>query len=103
MARALRSARTAIEKVGKIDRPAIIKELQTGTFDTVIGKIKLAENNMPVKTFPLIGQWQNGFFTGVAPAGSRHGGGGRAEAGVEELVLPGAGSDGWSRPAGNEQ
>ena len=58
----------AIEKVGKIDREAIIKELQTGTFDTVIGKIKL-ENNMPVKAFPLIGQWQKGFYTGVAPAG----------------------------------
>ncbi|MFT3912493.1 MAG: hypothetical protein QM737_23905 [Ferruginibacter sp.] len=36
----------AIESVGKIDRAAIIKELQTGTFDTMIGKIKL-ENNMP--------------------------------------------------------
>ncbi|MCW5703148.1 MAG: amino acid ABC transporter substrate-binding protein [Bradyrhizobium sp.] len=58
----------AIERVGKIDRPAIIKELQTGTFDTVLGKIKL-ENNMPVKAFPLIGQWQKGFYTGVAPAG----------------------------------
>ena len=58
----------AIEKVGKIDRAAIIKELQTGTFDTVIGKIKL-ENNMPVNAFPLIGQWQKGFYTGVAPAG----------------------------------
>jgi branched-chain amino acid transport system substrate-binding protein len=58
----------AIEKVGKIDREAIIKELQTGTFDTVIGKVKL-ENNMPVNAFPLIGQWQKGFFAGVAPAG----------------------------------
>jgi len=58
----------AIEKVGKIDRAAIIKELQTGTFDTVIGKIKL-ENNMPVNAFPLIGQWQKGFYAGVAPAG----------------------------------
>ncbi|WP_374466284.1 amino acid ABC transporter substrate-binding protein [Ferrovibrio sp.] len=56
----------AIERVGKIDRPAIIKELQTGTFDTVLGKIKL-ENNMPKDAFWYIGQWQNGFFTGVAP------------------------------------
>jgi branched-chain amino acid transport system substrate-binding protein len=56
----------AIERVGKIDRPAIIKELQTGTFETVIGKIKL-ENNMPKDAFSLIGQWQNGFYTGVAP------------------------------------
>lgn len=56
----------AIERVGKIDRPAIIKQLQTGTFDTVLGKIKL-ENNMPKDAFWLIGQWQNGFYTGVAP------------------------------------
>ncbi|MBX3534587.1 MAG: amino acid ABC transporter substrate-binding protein [Xanthobacteraceae bacterium] len=56
----------AIERVGKIDRPAIIKELQTGTFDTVLGKIKL-ENNQPKDAFWLIGQWQNGVFTGVAP------------------------------------
>jgi branched-chain amino acid transport system substrate-binding protein len=58
----------AVEKVGKIDREAIIKELSNGTFDTVIGKIKL-ENNIPVNAFPLIGQWQKGFFTGVAPSG----------------------------------
>jgi branched-chain amino acid transport system substrate-binding protein len=56
----------AVERVGKIDREAIVKELQTGTFDTVIGKIKL-ENNMPKDAFWHIGQWQNGFFVGVAP------------------------------------
>ena len=31
----------AIEKVGKLDRAAVIKEINTGTFDTIIGKIKL--------------------------------------------------------------
>lgn len=67
----------AIERVGKIDRPAIIKELQTGTFDTVLGKIKL-ENNMMKDAFWLIGQWQNGFFTGVAPQRS----------GARALVIP---------------
>lgn len=68
----------AVERVGKIDRAAIIKELQTGTFDTVLGKFKL-ENNMPPKgTYAYIGQWQNGFFTGVAPAGP----------GVSEMVIP---------------
>jgi branched-chain amino acid transport system substrate-binding protein len=59
----------AIERVGRIDRAAIIKELQSGTFDTVLGKIKL-QNNMPKDAFPLIGQWQNGFFAGVAPKGA---------------------------------
>lgn len=57
----------AIERVGKIDRPAIIKELQTGTFDTVLGKIKLRDN-MLQEGYWLIGQWQDGFYTGVAPA-----------------------------------
>ncbi len=56
----------AIEKVGKIDRPAIIKELQTGTFDTVLGKVKLVDNMMK-DNFWLVGQWQDGFFVGVAP------------------------------------
>lgn len=67
----------AIERVGKIDRPAIIKELQTGTFDTVIGKIKL-ENNIPKDAFWHIGQWQGGFFVGVAPQRS----------GVAPVIVP---------------
>mgnify|MGYP003575352945 FL=1 len=56
----------AIERVGKLDRAAIIKELQTGTFDTVLGKVKLVDNMMR-DNFWLIGQWQDGFFVGVAP------------------------------------
>ena len=56
----------AIERVGKIDRAAIVKELQTGTFDTVLGKVKLVDNMMQ-DNFWLIGQWQDGFFAGVAP------------------------------------
>ena len=56
----------AIERVGKLDRAAIIKELQTGTFDTVLGKVKLVDNMMQ-DNFWLIGQWQDGFFAGVAP------------------------------------
>ena len=64
----LQMLQQAIEKVGKVDRPAVIKELQTGTFDTVIGKIKL-ENNLPTKYW-WVGQWQNGEFYGVAPTGN---------------------------------
>jgi len=56
----------AIERVGKIDRVAIVKELQTGSFDTVLGKVKLVDNMMQ-DNFWLIGQWQDGFFVGVAP------------------------------------
>lgn len=67
----------AIEKVGKIDRPAIIKELQTGTFDTVLGKVKLVDNQMK-DNFWLIGQWQDGFFVGVSPP----------RAGAANVVVP---------------
>jgi branched-chain amino acid transport system substrate-binding protein len=58
----------AIERVGKIDRAAVIKDLQTGTFDTVIGKVKL-ENNMPTRYW-WVGQWQDGEFYGIAPSGN---------------------------------
>ena len=62
----LQMLQQAIERVGKIDRPAIIKELQTGTFDTVAGTIKLDHN---VNTHVWwAGQWQNGEFYGLAPA-----------------------------------
>jgi branched-chain amino acid transport system substrate-binding protein len=62
----LQMLQQAIERVGKIDREAVIKDLQTGTFDTVIGKIKL-ENNLPTKYW-WVGQWQSGEFYGVGPA-----------------------------------
>jgi branched-chain amino acid transport system substrate-binding protein len=56
----------AIERVGKIDREAIIAELQTGTFKTMLGEIKL-EHNMYTRSWE-VGQWQNGEFYGIAPA-----------------------------------
>jgi branched-chain amino acid transport system substrate-binding protein len=62
----LQMLQQAIERVGKVDRAAVIKDLQTGEFDTVIGKIKL-ENNMPTKYW-WVGQWQGGEFYGVGPA-----------------------------------
>ncbi len=67
----------SIERVGKIDREAIIKELQTGTFETIIGTVKL-ENNIPKNAFWEIGQWQDGFFVGIAPQ----------RAGVGAMVTP---------------
>jgi branched-chain amino acid transport system substrate-binding protein len=62
----LQMLQQAIERVGKIDRAAVIKDLQTGTFDTVVGKVKM-ENNMPT-TFWWVGQWQGGEFYGVGPS-----------------------------------
>jgi branched-chain amino acid transport system substrate-binding protein len=55
----------AIERVGDIDRAAVIKELQTGTFDTVVGPIKF-KNNLYEDTW-YVGQWQHGDFQGIAP------------------------------------
>jgi branched-chain amino acid transport system substrate-binding protein len=61
----LQMLQQAIERVGKIDHSAIIRELQTGTFDTIMGKIKLADNIMPIVWW--VGQWQSGEFVGLAP------------------------------------
>jgi branched-chain amino acid transport system substrate-binding protein len=61
----LQMLQQAIERVGKIDHAAIIKELQSGTFDTIMGKIKLDGNVMPIVWW--VGQWQDGEFVGLAP------------------------------------
>jgi len=67
----------AIERVGKIDNAAIIKEIQTGTFDTVAGTIKL-DRNVNTNVW-WAGQWQNGEFHGLAPS---------TMAGAKEPVAP---------------
>jgi branched-chain amino acid transport system substrate-binding protein len=61
----------AIERVGKIDRAAVIKEINTGSFDTIIGKVKLVDNLY--KGIWAVGQWQGNDFYGIAPkqAGAR--------------------------------
>ncbi|WJJ94569.1 ABC transporter substrate-binding protein [Neopusillimonas aromaticivorans] len=65
----LQMLQQAIERVGKIDRAAIQKELQNGTFETILGPIKL-ENNQLRGIF-TVGQWQNGVFQGLAPPTSK--------------------------------
>jgi branched-chain amino acid transport system substrate-binding protein len=62
----LQMLQQAIERAGKIDRAAVIKELQTGTFETILGQVKL-ENNLYKENW-WVGQWQNGEFRGIAPA-----------------------------------
>ena len=62
----LQMLQQAIERVGKIDRAAVIKELQTGTFQTIVGPIKL-QNNLYMELW-YVGQWQNGEYYGIAPA-----------------------------------
>ena len=62
----LQMLQQAIERVGEINRAAVIKELQTGSFETILGKVKL-EDNLYKKNW-WVGQWQNGEFHGIAPA-----------------------------------
>jgi branched-chain amino acid transport system substrate-binding protein len=67
----------AIERVGKIDRAAVIKEINSGSFDTIIGKVKL-ENGLN-KNIWAVGQWQGNDFTGIAPG---------AKAGAKAPIVP---------------
>ena len=54
----------AIERVGDIDREAVAAELSSGEFDTVIGKVKLVDNQL--RSLWTVGQWQGGKFVGLA-------------------------------------
>jgi branched-chain amino acid transport system substrate-binding protein len=62
----LQMLQQAIERIGEIDRARTIEELRTGTFQTILGPVKL-ENNFYTKSWWL-GQWQNGEYHGIAPA-----------------------------------
>jgi len=55
----------AIERKG-LDRAAVAAEIASGEFDTILGRIKLKDNQL--RTLWWAGQWQEGAFVGVAPA-----------------------------------
>lgn len=57
----------AIERAGTIDRPAVIKQLKNGSFDTVMGNVTF-DGNMNRKVW-TVGQWQDGVFYGIASTG----------------------------------
>lgn len=61
----LQALAQSIEKVGKLDRPAIIKTLASATFDTVTGPLKF-DNHFAAGGW-TVGQWQGGTFLGIAP------------------------------------
>lgn len=61
----LQALQQSIEKVGKVDRPAIIKVLNSTTFDTITGPLTF-KNHIMTGSW-LVGQWQGGVFHGVAP------------------------------------
>ncbi|NMG33701.1 ABC transporter substrate-binding protein [Azoarcus sp. TTM-91] len=67
----LQMLQQAIERVG-VDRAAVSKELAGGTFDTILGQVKLVDRQWPKLWW--VGQWQDGEFRGIAPtdrAGAR--------------------------------
>ncbi|EFI62286.1 MULTISPECIES: amino acid ABC transporter substrate-binding protein [Comamonas] len=73
----LQMLQQAIERVGKIDRAAVTQELKSGSFETVLGPVKL-EGQMLTKLWH-VGQWQNGEFNAIAPTN---------RAGVKPAVIP---------------
>lgn len=61
----LQALAQSIEKVGTLDRPAIIKTLGSTSFDSVAGALKF-DNHFLAGGWK-VGQWQGGTFSGIAP------------------------------------
>lgn len=55
----------AVKRVG-LDHAALAEELSTGSFDTLIGTVKLEDNQL--RDLWWVGQWQDGVFKGVNPS-----------------------------------
>ncbi|MNV87954.1 hypothetical protein D3C71_1821170 [compost metagenome] len=55
----------SIQRVG-LDKVAVANELSTGSFDTVIGPVKLEDNQL--RQLWWAGQWQGERFVAIAPA-----------------------------------
>ncbi|WP_375690878.1 amino acid ABC transporter substrate-binding protein [Pseudooceanicola sp. LIPI14-2-Ac024] len=55
----------AIEEVG-LDHEALAKALSEGTFETIVGEVKLEDNQL--RDLWWVGQWQDGAFRAVDPA-----------------------------------
>lgn len=75
----------AIEKAGTLDRKQVNQAIAEGSFNTVLGQVKLEGNVMP--NVWKVGQWQNGEFVGLAPTD---------RAGASTLVFP---KPEWQAPA----
>lgn len=74
---ALQVLQQSIERVGKVDRAAVTQEIKTGSFDTILGPVKL-ENQLFTNLW-WVGQWQNGEFYGIAPSNKK---------GAKPAILP---------------
>lgn len=57
----------AIEAAGSLDREAVIEQIRTGTFDTVLGEMTLENNANP--NVWTTGQWVDGVFRAVSADG----------------------------------
>ena len=73
----LQAFQQAIERVGKIDRAAVTAELRKGSFDTIVGPMKLDTGLYQNNWF--VGQWQDGEFRAVAASD---------RAGARKAVVP---------------
>ncbi|MGV3573949.1 MAG: amino acid ABC transporter substrate-binding protein [Devosia sp.] len=54
----------AITRVGDLDKTAVAAEIASGEFDTILGKVKLVDNQL--RALWTVGQWQDGKFVGLA-------------------------------------
>lgn len=61
----LQMLQQAIERVG-LDHEKLAGELSSGTFSTIIGDVKLEDNQL--RNLWWAGQWQNGAFVAIEPA-----------------------------------
>lgn len=57
----------AIERTSGVDRAALIKEIGSGSFATIVGTIKM-QNNQRIEQ-AWVGQWQGDQFVAVGPQG----------------------------------
>ncbi|MBY6006576.1 amino acid ABC transporter substrate-binding protein [Salipiger bermudensis] len=55
----------AVKRVG-LDHAALAEELSTGSFETVLGEVKLEDNQL--RQLWWVGQWQGDSFVAVSPA-----------------------------------
>ena len=81
----LQMLQQAIERVGKVDRAAIVKELQTGTFQTICRQGQARGQHADAVR---VGQWQGGEFYGVAPTNLAGARAGLPETGLEAVSGP---------------
>lgn len=56
----------AVEAIGSVDNTSLIEELQTGSFDTVVGPLSFDETGKPEGSYMIL-QWQGDQYVITAP------------------------------------